>query len=62
MIVEIMDLLKKRDRRGGIARFQRIASAQQERIAVARVEREHALQDFFRPAAGTTTAQGFGGC
>src|SRR6266481_139557 len=61
MILDVGDLFVERNRRGRVPGFERIAAAQQERVAVARIEAEHALQDFFGAAARSPAAQVLGG-
>src|SRR5579862_901473 len=57
MVIDVSDLFKEWDRRAPIPGFQGIPAPKQQRVAVAGIERQHALQNFFGAAARTAAAQ-----
>jgi hypothetical protein len=60
MGIEVSDFLEKLNRGRHIARVECIAAAQQQSVAVAGIERNHALQNFFRWTQLTFASQGLG--
>ena len=60
MTIEVGNLLQTLHRRRHITRVEGVATSQQQRVAVAGIERDHALQNFFRRTKLAFRAQGLG--
>src|SRR5580658_11135953 len=58
--IEIGDFLERFDGGFGVAGLKLVAALHEQRVAIAGIEGEHALQNFFGGAGGTLGTQSFG--
>ena len=59
--IDIGNFLQRSDRGGGVPGLDQVFSLHQQRIAVVRIQLQHALQNFIRLVQGAFCAQGLGG-